>query len=384
MTFLNPVTPPLVHIEVLPKDHDLVTAFVTKSIGGNPLAQLAITAYMPADFATCVWHERKRGRSSEDFFDIHCRGCEFNVSYDSINTRLCSRINQLLEEDDEPYEITQGHARSRCPFANGDGGIEDCIHGHEVDDSEGDHGTEIEYKQAATACRAFFNRTLGFISASIWLQRIAWIDEFNDYGSSAVYHAMNTWFDSPPRICWGENIVPQTLADTLRLYCASPSNNDLLEFGDYKDNVDEMINEDEEDFDRLPRGDALSPDEIYYVSEYDDLEPSADAVIIASIDASKTAFEQLALSGAHVLRSRPSDPFARFAVIAAWRHEHQLPDGSLVPGWLTAPVADGTRRWFITTNGQLIGQLSCNPSSLQDQCTSQTPSSSDVAALAAN
>lgn len=178
---------------------------------------------------------------------------------------------------------------------------------------------------------------------------------------TTVRKASNT-YEPDQAICFGDNSAPRTLAEAVAIYSDASCNDDLLSVKKFVHNIS---------LTRLDRPDHASAFNVIPV------QPALQqALLVADATTTTQAFCLLAASGA------PVD--GRLATLLVSWQTVQLPDGSTTEGWLSQPLA-GNHCWLVAPEadspfGVLLGQI---PATNSSSCTSNAPSSSAPAALAA-
>lgn len=144
---------------------------------------------------------------------------------------------------------------------------------------------------------------------------------------------------SSNQICWGRNEQPKSLKSMVKLFFDSPFNNDLTKIRDFVLN-NEIVKKDVND------GNFFST----YSQNYNFIAEKADALFMLHAEDNISAFFWMISAGFKPIKE------ARYLMILPLRETVFEHEGVSYPGYLT--MNDSCKKeWFVTKNGELIGQL---------------------------
>jgi hypothetical protein len=151
----------------------------------------------------------------------------------------------------------------------------------------------------------------------------------------------NTWGRSNEdfKICWGGNYPPKSLRGMVKLFFDSPFNNDLVKIRDFVANNQVVKND-------------IQSDNYFrtYATRYTFITEKADALFLLHAEDNVAAFFWMLAAGFKPLKN------ANHLMLLPVMETQLEHEGVTYPGYLTQKDSCN-KEWFITKNGDLIGQL---------------------------
>jgi hypothetical protein len=150
-------------------------------------------------------------------------------------------------------------------------------------------------------------------------------------------HLANT--HSSHAICWGGNERPKSLKSMVKLFFDSPFNNDLTKIHDFVRN-NEIVKND------------IATDNFFktYAQNYKFIAEKADALFMLHAEDNISAFFWMISAGFKPIKE------ANYMMLLPLRETVLEHEGVSYHGYLTMPDSC-EKEWFVTKNGELIGQL---------------------------
>jgi hypothetical protein len=140
-------------------------------------------------------------------------------------------------------------------------------------------------------------------------------------------------------ICWGGNEKPKSLKSMVNLFFGTPFNNDLTKIREFVRN-NETVKAD------------ITADNFFrtYAQNYNFIAEKADALFMLHAEDNIAAFFWMISAGFKPIKD------AKYMMLLPLRETTLEHEGVKYPGYLT--MADSCKKeWFVTKNGELIGQL---------------------------
>jgi hypothetical protein len=148
----------------------------------------------------------------------------------------------------------------------------------------------------------------------------------------------NTW-SSGNTICWGRNEQPKSLKSIVKLFFDTPFNNDLTKIHEFM-------------YNNLEVKEDIINDNFFktYAHSYKFITEKADALFMLHAEDNISAFFWMISAGFKPIKE------ANYIMLIPLRETTLEHEGVSYPGFLTLPDSCG-KEWFVTKNGELIGQL---------------------------
>ena len=148
----------------------------------------------------------------------------------------------------------------------------------------------------------------------------------------------NTW-RSENKICWGRNERPKSLKSMVKLFFDTPFNNDLTTIHEFVSNNETVKND-------IKDGNFFKT----YAANFKFIAEKADALFMLHAEDNISAFFWMISAGFKPLKE------ANYMMLLPLRETILEHEGVKYPGYLT--MHDSCKKeWFVTKNGELIGQL---------------------------
>ena len=352
MSYFQISEAPRVHIEVLPDNTKAVNAEYhvhrkTHQYSTNePNTQQAIT--ITAWTSSDVPMQGTSSMNDEVFVDNYCCDCPFHCEELEVDGE-----GIYTEYDGQEVELRGTcYAYSPCPcYTDGLGEVSwPCIAGHNIEEL-GEDAEDIDLNNMFFAVRVAAD-TSAIISDYAGLQKVEFIN--NTVYSTEEHPAVNCYAHDN-HICWGGNIVPNTLNGIAQAYSATPANQDLTEFDVHNGAAQDLLEtefDDPEDFYEIPSATWLGVEKF----------TRPTALVVATAREMHNAFLLLAASGCTVEHGLTS-------VIAQLYLNLAVDDDTVVDAWVTDVLPNNTRLLFYSQQsdnkrigglGVFLGQVPAN------------------------
>ena len=341
MSLLTPTEAPIVHLELLPSRAKAVRVTASNE-------SIRIACWSTGEFPM---ETDGSGESEEQFVENFCRDCQW--------------YQEEIEHYAEGYEEINGmtltgtyYTYSRCPCIY-DGPSEvsfPCEEGYSYDPDECHSELNVNYLRMDVT----INPTHFQIKDNFGMQQGCKVDDNGNVLISPQFAAVNCFNDD--KVCWGDNSLPNDLAEAFTIYTESEANQDLTSFKEHEDNAAAI-----EISTYTPCVDAIA------------LKQDVDtpkALIVASARRDASAFILIAASGGLVSRYTASVPVYYYPNV-------EVRPGTTCNVWATDVLVTNTRLLFMqqtenyVTTTLFLGQVPSNFSLAQ--CKSQLPQSSEQA-----
>lgn len=311
---------------------------------------------MPDQWGYCEFDSRDEDLIEEQWTENNCHGCSYN--FDTYDEGSSSELGDCADHEGNPAILIR--YQSRCPYGRGESFSDvsfPCPAGHDGPDTNDDQYNGPMPPMAYSVDLWPWNGVV--YKHFAWMQACHPVDE-RGHRLTRSYRTVNTFDDHS--VCWGElNSAPESLPAVVATYVDAQANADLLP-PDAFDNHRRLVRADPPT--TAPAGVVIGP--------------GYDAALLVSVRLHRSAYLLLRGFGMPAVDG----------VIAAGLKHHVVqqddPNGSQIKGFATDPDANGVYFFFSLdptgnpdgSQALLLAQLSA--------CTSTPPSSSALAAPAAN
>jgi hypothetical protein len=338
MNPIFPTDPAKVNVHLLPAGAEFTSYKVDSQA-------LTIRAWMPANYSEFNSQE-SRSRERDQFYENHCSNCERRTGR-YIRNNYPDLFDEWGEyDDDEMRSFFESAARNgtECDvWWQGFCG-QNCVEGHEFTPKEAEKisisnmvfDIKLNYKGKPPRFRKVHEGDNAHLQAGYYEDGV--IYETPSFAAANVYcadHRDETGYKYG-KICWGQVNTPTNLRTIISSYFQSNFNNDLLRLSSFQENINFLEEKKDE--------------EEYQKSDHKFLASGYDALILIDADQDVQAFFTMLMAGFTPIPEAP-----HVMMIPAKTSTIQKED-SVYFGYTTQEDAVG-RKWYISSEGYLIGQL---------------------------
>lgn len=324
MTHLYPENPAKVNIHLLPSNADFISYRISDGC-------LKLKAWMPGDIASFTLNSSE-SQEHNRFYANHCSNCERNTY----------SFYQNFENEHGCVDWDQLRADGDCIVYWGGYRGQTCHKGFIFESPKND---------VVSISNCVIEISLDYLSSDKRYQVINECD--NAHLSAGKFDDQNNhvWRTEPRRasnvfsgesdydgyICWGQAKKPTNLREAAIVFLTSRPNNDLLNLSAFKENIDRCNNnKKQEEY-------QLSPTDNFLCSGY-------EALMIVDAQKNVQAFFTLLMAG-----FRPMEEIPHAIIIPI--EQSSITRGDQLFFGYTTPEDSTGRKWYITSEGFLIGQL---------------------------
>ncbi len=341
MSLLTPTSAPIVHLELLPSRAKAVRVTASN-------AAIRIACWSTGEFPM---ETDGSGANEETFIETNCNDCQW--------------YREEIENYADGYEQVNGatligtyYTEPPCPCYNN--GLSDvsfpCEEGYNFDSDECHTELNVDYLRMDLT----FDPKYFYIKDNFGILQGCTVDDNGNVLISPQFSAVNCFNDD--KVCWGDNSMPNNLAECFTIYTESEANQDLTSFTEHEDNASAIARSTY----------TVCADAIALKQDVD----TPKALVVASSRRDPSAFLLIAASGGLVSRYTASVPVYYYPNV-------EVRPGTTCNVWATDVLVTNTRLLFMQqfendeTTTLFLGQVPSNFSLAQ--CKSQLPQSSEQA-----
>ena len=339
MNPIFPTEPARVNIHLLPSEAEFISYYVDSQA-------LTIRAWMPANYSEFE-EVNSINRKYDEFYSNHCSSCPRRTlkylrdTYPDVFPKSDYYNNDVVEDFFRNARENQSECDVWWRGFNG----QHCMEGHEFKPKEAEKisisnmvfDIKLNYKGKPPR----FEKVYEGDNAHL---RAGYKEENGEIYQTPPFAAANVYSGDHPdeddytygKICWGRVSWPENLRGIVSSYFQSNFNNDLLRLSSFRENIYSLK-------------DAVE-DGNYHKSDHKFLCSGYDCLIMIDADQDVQAFFTMLMAGFTPIPEAP-----HVMIIPAKTSTIQKED-SVYFGYTTQEDAVG-RKWYISSEGYLIGQL---------------------------